>query len=40
MKKIGKENKMRNAREKFPGVYEKENKNENKEFNETKRNRT
>ena len=40
MEKIGKENKMRNVREKFPGVYEKENENENKKFNETKRNRT
>lgn len=28
MEKIGKENKMRNVREKFSGVYEKENKNE------------
>lgn len=40
MEKIGKENKMRNVREKFPQIYEKEKKNENKKFNETKRNRT
>lgn len=33
MEKIGKENKMRNVREKFSGVYEKENKNKNEKFN-------